>query len=188
MIAPASAPTPAASPNDSAIARRGSMPHSAAASGCAATARIARPRTVRSKNRCAASITARVMPTIQKVCGWIRRPSQSTGVLPEKPGRSAGFLPSTSITRLLLQIATAISTSVTAIGVGRLSRRTIKRSESRPTAITTSTAQRTASTSGKRAAYDVAATMPPIITHSPCAKLIAPVLLKMTLKPSATSA
>ena len=32
MMAPASAPTPAASPNESAIAMRGSMPHSAAAS------------------------------------------------------------------------------------------------------------------------------------------------------------
>jgi len=55
--------------------------------------------------------------------------------------------------------------------------------------VTMPRAQTTAAASGKAAeAYSVAATIPPIITHSPWAKLIASVALKTRLKPSAASA
>ena len=105
-------------------------------------------------------------------------------------GRLAGFLPSTSITRLLVQIAIAIVTSVIAIGVGACEPAhdealRQQRRPPRPRAIAISDSDAAAAPARRT---DAAATMPPIITHSPCAKLIAPVLLKMTLKPSATSA
>ncbi len=51
-----------------------------------------------------------------------------------------------------------------------------------------STASGSASHSGRPSASSVTALMPPIITNSPCAKLIAPLALKMIEKPSATSA
>ena len=51
-----------------------------------------------------------------------------------------------------------------------------------------STASGSATSSGRPSASSVTALMPPIITNSPCAKLIAPLALKMIEKPSATSA
>ena len=74
------------------------------------------------------------------------------------------------------------------IGLGLRSCPTTSRCDSRPMSMATATAMTSASGSGTPAANSVAAVIPPSITHSPCAKLSAPVLLKMMVKPSATSA
>ena len=92
------------------------------------------------------------------------------------------------MTTLLVEIAKPILRSVINIGVGRLSGATINRSDNKPTAATITTATKQPAQIAACDAMTAAAIMPPSIAHSPCAKLSAPVLLKMTLNPKAMSA
>jgi len=69
-------------------------------------------------------MTAAVTPRIHRLCGWIEAGPRCTGASPENAGSPAGFLPSTSITRLFAQMAMPIVVRVTPSGLGRRSRRT----------------------------------------------------------------
>lgn len=86
-------------------------------------------------------------------------------------------------------MASPIETSVISTGVGVLIGRIVSRSETIPTTMTAASAARQANTSGAfQVATNAAVIIPPIMTHSPWAKLMASVALKITLKPTATSA
>ena len=64
----------------------------------------------------------------------------------------------------------------------------VSRSSASPTRLTLTTAPAQARTSGSPARVNATAVMPPSVTNSPCAKLIASVALKTVLKPSAMRA
>ena len=85
-------------------------------------------------------------------------------------------------------MASPMLISVISSGLGRRSGQITRRSETMPTIVTNSTATRQASATLLIVANKRAAIMPPITTHSPWAKFIAPVLLNTTLKPSAMRA
>ena len=85
-------------------------------------------------------------------------------------------------------MASPMLTSVIRSAFGRRSGQITSRSDKMPTIVTISTAAKQASPTVWNAANSSAAVIPPMTTHSPCAKFIAPVLLNTTLKPSAIRA
>ena len=188
-MSPPIAPTAALSAKESMTTRRTSMPMSRAASRSVATARIARPRSVRSKKRWSASTIAAATPRIQRAWGTNVAPSMRNGRSPVKAGRPAAFLPRETMTPPLMRIeapmVTMMRLNTSAWRTGRITSRSI----STPTAVTAATVTTNTTTSGRPVAESSAApSIPPSIENSPWAKFTAPVALKTTLSPSATRA
>ena len=138
-MSPPIAPTAAASANDSMTTRPTSMPMSRAASRSLATARIARPSSVRSKKKWSATTMAAATPTIQRACGTKVAPRIRKGRSPVKAGSPAAFLPSVTMTPPLIRIdapmVTMMRLSTSACRTGR----TMSRSMATPIAVTATT-------------------------------------------------
>ena len=172
MRIPAIAPSAADSPNDSSSTKRTLTPHNCAASGLCEAASIALPISVRLKNQPSSSTMASVTPSTHRLCGRIVAPASSIGLSPEKGCIACSFLSHTRVanprSRMEAPIVMMMSVTTEAPRAGS----TANFSSASPTAAAASTAIGIATGGGSPELASDTAAMPPIITNSPCAKLM----------------
>ena len=174
---PPSAPSAAASTKLTRITPRVEMPISCAASGLKAVARIALPYSVRPKNQPSTSTASAVPPSTHRLCGRIVAPNSAIGSAPVNAGSGCTRLSHStcasprrnSATPMVMMIS--VTTSARPV---RCAGSMASFSTTRPTDAGHRHRQRhRGRTAAARAPTSDTAAMPPIITNSPCAKLIA---------------
>ena len=176
LSTPPRAPSAAARAKLARITPRVEMPISRAASGLIAVARIALPYKVRLKNQPSAK-TAKALPAnTHRLCGSTVALPSAIGSAPENAGRAWMRLSHSTCARPRRNSATPIvmmiSVTTSALPPDWAGSRA-RRCTSTPTITAPSIASGTAAHSGSPRPTRETAPMPPIITNSPWAKLIA---------------
>ena len=97
------------------------------------------------------------------------------GVSPENEGSAAASLPHSSIAEPLRKIDPPMVMMMRLVSDTFLSGASVSRSSSKPTSVTMSTDPAKAARSGMPVPTSATAVIPPSMTNSPCAKLIASV-------------
>ena len=171
---PAIAPSAADRPNDSSSTMRTLMPHELRRErGCARSRASPCRVSVRPKNQPSSSTMASVTPEHpQALRQDASRRASSIGVSPENGCSACRFLSQTSVARPRSRIEAPMVMMISVTTEAPRAGSTANFSSARPTAAAASTATGIASGSGSPASASDTVAMPPIITNSPCAKLM----------------
>jgi hypothetical protein len=130
------------------------------------------PVSVRLKNHHRSTTTTTVTPRTQSVCGRSAAPKSAIGCSPLKAGSEWIFLSQTSVARPRSRIEAPMVMMMRVTMPAPRAGSTASFSSARPTSVAAPMASSAAAGSGSPASISHTLAMPPIITNSPCAKLM----------------
>ena len=169
---PAIAPSAADRLKESMSTCRTLMPTNCAASRLCEVASNALPSSVRPKNHDSSSTIAKVTPSTHRLCGRMVAPAIWMGASPEKGLSAWIFLSHVSVARPRSRIEAPIVMMISVTTEAPRAGSTANFSSRRPSNAATATARTTATGRGRPESTSHTLLMPPIITNSPCAKLM----------------